>query len=82
MLEWRNQQVPGVVMQSLLRGFVLVFVIDPLSELCHLLLIMWQETQEQESALVSKARQSVIWNDAQMYKEHVFVCACRGRDSV
>lgn len=51
-----------------IRVFVLVFVTDPLSELCHLLLIMGQETQKQESALVSKARQSVIWNHAQMYK--------------
>lgn len=31
--------MPGVVMQSLLRVFVLLFVTDPLSELCHLLIM-------------------------------------------
>lgn len=39
----------SIVMQSLLRVFVLMFVIDPLSKLCHLISIMRQDFHHRDT---------------------------------
>lgn len=75
----------GVLMQSLLRVFVLMFVIDLLSELCHLILIMWQDfcPQRHKTRKVHLCqKQDKVWHYAHTYKKDVFVWACHGRDSV